>query len=327
MIPLGVVFTAGSFLWAGETVTTFPLISEKSIPVEELRVSDDAYAAVRKPPGEGPLPAVIFLHGGVGHSTMKQLRRAAVRQPTQARFLAWGYVTVNATRRSIRRDPQDRGVVKDTLGILDAVRDLPYVDPDSVFLYGGSGGGTLALEVASVSKDVAAVVAGEPATIIYMGMMTRKDVIFNADGKPTKDRRWEIMDADPKTLYTPELREHTRRKLEGLRCPVLILHGDVHPLKKFNLGVFVPEMRALGKNVVVKIYPGEPHGFFWGRGKDTSMALRANRDAESFIRKYSKTPPRPVAPDLIQPTKVEPQKFRPTEVHEAKRARSSGAKR
>lgn len=305
----GTVLIAGASCSAADPgAATFPLIPEEKIPIVELRVSDTSYAAVRKPPGDDPLPAVIFLHGGLGQSSLKNLRVNAVRQPTQARFLAWGYVTVNATRRANRHDPGDRGVVEDVLGLLAAVRKLPYVDAESVFLYGGSGGGTLALEVASVSNDVTAVVAGEPATIIYMGMFTREHIVLDANGKPTKDRRWDVMNADAKQLYTPELREHTRRKLEGLDCPVLILHGDVHALKKFNLGVFIPEMRALGKSVVVRTYPGEPHGFYWGKGRDPAQAERANREAERFLREHGRASAKPISGDMAQPVKVEPMK-------------------
>ena len=182
-----------------ETVT-FPQIPEAKIPITELKLTDVAYAAVRKPPGEGPFPAVIFLHGGLGQSPMARLRSGSVNQPAQSRFLAWGYVTVNATRRAIRHDPGDRGVVEDTLTIIDAVKDLPYVDDQSIALYGGSGGGTLALEVASVPNNLAAIVAGEPATIIYMGMLNKSHIDFDASGRPTGDRRWDVNEHGPERV-------------------------------------------------------------------------------------------------------------------------------
>ncbi len=285
---------------------TFPIIPEDRIPVLSLELTETAYGAVRKPPGEGPFPAVVFLPGGLGQSPMATLRRSWLRQPTQARFLAWGYVTVTATRRAIRQDPQDRGVVEDTLQLVEAVADLPYVDPESVCLYGGSGAGTLALEVASVSDRLAAIVAGEPATIIYMGMFSKEHVVLGSDGSPTGDRRWDVMDADPQALYTGALRERTREKLAGLSAPTLILHGDVHALKKFNLGLFVPEMEALGKPVKVITYEGEPHGFYWGQGRDPAEALRANQDADAFLGRHVRVQPRPVDASWCQDTGVEP---------------------
>lgn len=284
----------------------FPLISEDRVAITDLSLTETAYAAIRKPPGEGPFPAVMFLHGGLGQSTMANLRRNSVRQPTQARFLAWGYVTVTATRRAIRHDPQDRGVVEDTLALVAATRELPFVDASSVALYGGSGGGTLALEVASVSDDLAAIVVGEPATIIYMGMFTKDHIVFDADGTHTGDRRWDVMNANAKALFTDSVRDLTRRKLERLAAPTLILHGDVHALKDFNLGVFVPEMESLGKPVTVKVYPGEPHGFYWGVGRDPAQALRANRDADAFLRQHMRIQPRPIDKSWTTPTRIEP---------------------
>ena len=260
---------------------TMPLISKEVCPATELRVSKTSYAAVRTPPGTGPFPAVIFLHGGLGQSSMNKLRENAFKQATQTRFLAWGYAIVSATRRSIQHDPLDRGVVTDTLGLVQAIRALPKVDPESVVLYGGSGGGTLALEVASVTNKVAAIAAGEPATIIYMGMFNKSHIIRAANGKITGDRRWDVMNADPNELYTDEVREYTRKKMKGITCPVLILHGDRHALKKFNFDLFVPELEALDKNVVVEKYPGENHGFYWGRSKNPAMPLKANRDADA----------------------------------------------
>ena len=66
-----------------------PVISQEMCPVTELRVGKTSYAAVRKPPGRGPFPAVVFLHGGLGQSSMNKLRENALQQPTQTRFLAW----------------------------------------------------------------------------------------------------------------------------------------------------------------------------------------------------------------------------------------------
>ena len=282
------------------------MIAEERVPIIEIKTGETAYAAIRKPPGRGPFPAVVFLHGGLGQSSMASLKSNALRQPAVARFLAWGYVTVTATRRAIRHDPQDRGVVADTLDIVRAVGELDFVARDSVCLYGGSGGGTLALEVASASGDLAAIVAGEPATIIYMGMFSKDHVTLDESGRPTGDRRWDVLNSEPSELYTERVRSRTRRKLSGLSAPLLILHGDVHRLKAFNLGLFVPEMEALGKPVTVKTYAGEPHGFYWGRGRDPNMARRANEDAEAFIRRHVKVQPRPIDASWATATEVEP---------------------
>ena len=177
---------------------------------------------------------------------------------------------------------------------------IPGVDPNSIALYGGSGGGTLALEVASVSDELAAIVAGEPATIIYMGMFTKEHVVLDANGRPTGDRRWDVMNADPHELYTPEIQRHTRHKLEGLSTPTLILHGDQHHLKKFNFEVFVPEMVALQKPVTLMKFPGEFHGFYWGQGRIPPLAERANIRANEWLQEHLPTKPTPVTEDWTE---------------------------
>ena len=141
---------------------------------------------------------------------------------------------------------------------------------------------------------MAAIAAGEPATIIYMGMFNKTHVVRDKNGKVKGDRRWDVMNADPRELYTDELKAYTRQKMQGITCPVLILHGDQHALKKFNFDVFVPELEALGKTVILEKYPGENHGFYWGRSKNPVMPLKANRDADAFFRKSIKIQPQSI---------------------------------
>lgn len=296
-------------LAATNPATTYPAISKNISPVAPLRITQHALAAIRKPPGPGPFPAIIFLHGGLGHTKIKALSNTAMVGTTQTRFLAWGYITVNATRRSNAHDPEDQGLIADTLAIINAVKAMPNVDPNSVVLYGGSGGGTLALEMAGVA-DLAAITAGEPATIIYMGMFNKTHINFDATGKVTGDKRWDVMDADPKSLYTPARRARTRQKIKTIHCPILILHGDQHPLKNFNFDIFIPELKSLNIDTTVKIYPGEDHGFYWGHSKNLANPLKANRDADAFFRKHIKTQPQPINPKHIKHVEIKDRKAR-----------------
>ena len=61
----------------------------------------------------------------------------------------------------------------------------------------------------------------------------------------------------------------------------------------FNNQVFIPELRALGKEVEVITYPGEPHCFnFSGNGPRTphpASALKAFHDIDAFCRRHIKT--------------------------------------
>lgn len=121
------------------------IVSESAAPVQELCVSETAYAAYRRPPGPGPFPTVIFMHGGHEMMELSKLK-GQLGTLTREQFLAWGYVVVDATRRPILPDPQERGVIPDTVAIIEAVKELDFVDRESVVLYGGSGGGPLPLK-------------------------------------------------------------------------------------------------------------------------------------------------------------------------------------
>ena len=59
----------GASLVTAQTPLTRPLISEQVSPVEEISIqAQDGYdviGVVRKPPGSGPFPAVVVVHGGL----------------------------------------------------------------------------------------------------------------------------------------------------------------------------------------------------------------------------------------------------------------------
>ena len=63
----------------------------------------------------------------------------------------------------------------------------------------------------------------EPATLLFCGML--------GDGE--FDKRFDVL-ANPHKHYTPERKALTQKKIKQITCPVLILHGDQHALKKLN---------------------------------------------------------------------------------------------
>ena len=172
----------------------------------------------------------------------------------------------------------------DCLAIVAAVKKLPFVDGESVVVFGGSGGGSLALELAA-STRLAAIVCGEPATLLFCGMLE--------DGEFGK--RMEVL-ADPHKHYTAERQARTREKIKHISCPVLILHGDQHALKKLNGEIFLPELKAAGVDVEYKVYPGNPHGFYWGSGTDEKTVDQFLADVDAFLARRLKTPPHPFMP-------------------------------
>jgi dipeptidyl aminopeptidase/acylaminoacyl peptidase len=160
------------------------VVSEADSPVTQtyIKSADGAYvaAAIRKPPGEGPFPAIIIFHGAPGGRGMEQLvgwSRGDHGGPVWERFLQEGFVVAVADYRGgdfgLMNAPSDLPLVTaidDGIAVVEHVSGLAYVDSGQVSVYGVSLGGNLALFLASKIPTLHAVVAGAPAPIWFLGM-------------------------------------------------------------------------------------------------------------------------------------------------------------
>jgi dienelactone hydrolase len=208
--------------------------------------------------------------------------------------LAAGYVIAVITYRSRDDDPQSRVSFEDTLAAVDYVRHLGYVDPKSIFVYGASGGGDLAFEVAAAA-DLSAIATEEPATVLLTGVFNKT---FAKNGERYTPGDADPIGTNPKLYYTSEFQKITQEKIARIRCPILIVQGDQHWINRFNREVFIPELQLANKVVEIKTYPGEQHGFAFRGSGDT--ALKAFLDIEAFFRRYAKTQPQPLNANLVR---------------------------
>jgi enterochelin esterase-like enzyme len=267
-------------------------IAETESPIRTLENKASDGRAIRafwrKPNGDGPFPAVVFIHGGLTQFPEEVLRRQLLVNPVITRLLAGGYAVAQATFRTYEQDVQSRGPIEDVRAAVQALAKVPGVDPGRIALFGGSGGGSIALELGS-DPAVRAIVAGEPATVLYTGMLTTGDY----------GPRLEIM-AAPEKYLTAALRERTLEKLKTLRAPVLILHSDRHDLHKLNAPLFVPLMKQAGVNVEYREYAGYGHGFYfgggddrWGKGADEAAVASVVRDVRAFLEESMPATPPP----------------------------------
>ena len=288
----------------GQTETfTRPAVSETASPLESIApVAQDGYrghAILRKPPGNGPFPAVVLIHGGLTTVTAERLRSYVLEFALPSRFLAAGYVVASITYRSRDVDPQSRVSADDSLAAVEHVRRLPYVNRDSVGVVGCSGGGDLALAVA-VESRVAAIVAEEPASMLFTG-------VFNSKS-PKAGERYTPRDtlpiySNPRAYYTAEHQRLTRAKIAKIQSPILILQGDVKvpiAVNEYNAAVLIPELRSARKSFEVMTYPGEPHCFAFG-AQPTSVAstIKAFADMDAFVRRHVTTQPKPLDAALL----------------------------
>lgn len=218
-------------------------------------------AAVFRPEGNGPFPAVIVLHGGDG------FRIGYVRLASN--FASWGFVGVAGcwfagfAERPGRTVPPPglvdcpqgqtlRGsylaATRDVMALIDAARKLPGVQPDRVGLFGISRGAAIALLVASTGGAVKAVVSSDA---------------------PYADPR--LGDTPPITLA------------RSLQAPLLMLHGTADELVNIvEAREYERAVRTLGKPVEAHYYPGASHGVPF-RAQSREDVLRR---AVAFFRRH-----------------------------------------
>jgi len=299
------VASASAALVSAQERVTQPAVSEEACPLEVVAPAAlDGYlgqAVLRKPPGPGPFPAILWIHGGLTKIPVTALQNIARTGPNPLRFLAAGYVVIVPTYRSRDVDPQSRVSFEDCLGAVKHLRSLRYVDAKSIVPIGCSGGGDLALEIAAAT-DVCAIIAEEPASLLMAGVLNTKS--------PKQGDRYSPRDANPilenpKEFYTPEYQKLLRAKISRIQRPILIIQGDDErrgpSVNHFNEQVLVPELRGAGKSLEVKTYPGEQHCFCMiGRESRPGNVLKAFRDMDGFCRRHIATKPKPLDSGLVK---------------------------
>ena len=87
--------------------------------------------------------------------------------------------------------------------------------------------------------------------------------MFN-NGTPKKGERFtpedsELLLAEGRRHYTADRQRALRAKLVRIDAPILIVQGDGSrpemPINRFNANVFIPELRAAGRQLQVSSYP------------------------------------------------------------------------
>ncbi len=261
-------------------------VSLDRAPLHEvaLKTEDgvDLSFAYRIPPGEGPFPTIVFFHGGGGQSNLSSLKANLTNGPVQTRFLEQGFLTVQSTRRPFWKS-EKRSLpsgfylaVDDAARVVERVKVLPGADPDQVILYGGSGGGILAI-VTAAKAAVSCVIAGEPATVVPLDPKT---------GEKASSSDYRGLMANPAANFTGERREEMIAWMKEVSCPVLVLQGKPVGLYRANFEILIPEMKKLGKDISSITYPGMSHGFYWGTvraGATVETVDKIVKDVSAFV--------------------------------------------
>lgn len=264
----------------------------------KLMSFDGTYVAVkvRKPDGEGPFPAILFLHGGIGGGGEERIERIAAG-PLPSFFLERGFVVMVSNYRRYHFGVEE---MYDVFAAYEELERLPFVDPNRISAIGGSHGGYL-VELLAMHK--------KPACVVSLAGIVDIEALFDRAQNlrrsfSTQEEGWAILTMDrreraklkpfredselfhqspvAKNLILAEnvfelaLRfEDDKSKYTEISplqnasrilSPLLYLSGDQDPLTA-NGKRLVQRMKELGKTAELSVFPGVGHGFSWGVGQ------------------------------------------------------------
>ncbi len=225
------------------------VVSEKDSPVTQtyIQSKDGVYvaAAIRKPKGDGPFPALIYLHGAPGGRGMEKLvtwSSGSTGGPLWERFLQEGYVVVVADYRNPTGanlgDPLPEKMATytdDAVAVFKHVEALPYVEKSRISVYGVSLGGSVTMHLLTRAKPWRAIL-GAGAPMAFFGM----------------PRDGSTVDA-----------ERTRKNLEEVTTPLMLLVGTKDGLLPVSRRTY-EEMNKAGKKVRLDIFENGYHDFVAG---------------------------------------------------------------
>jgi dienelactone hydrolase len=294
-------------------VVTEP-VSDSQIPVHLMYIEmiDGVYAPIglRKPPGNGPFPLVLFASGN-GGGGMAWVRDATQnRSWTQEQFLAAGYAVAWMRYRAEvdyaydkigkliedkrqRRQLLNRGPLEyeDVIAIVEHVKTLPYVARDWIGYMGMSHGGEMALKIASEYRGVRAMIASEPAAHEFLRLKPDSTAHINpATG---------LLDVESMLMRETEkvrariTEDIARQRIEPINTPIFVQGRNSDELQ----GIFrvcYELLVELGKDATWATYEHDVHGFVYvqrnqkGTYEPDAVQIAAVRDSISFFDKYLK---------------------------------------
>ncbi|MRH89890.1 alpha/beta fold hydrolase [Nocardia sp. SYP-A9097] len=177
-----------------------------------------------------PLGHILFAHGNGGN--------IGDRSPVLALLAASGFDVLIFDYRgygSSSGRPSERGTYLDARAAREALLAQSDIDPKQVVYLGKSLGGGVMLELAN---------AFPPAALILMSTFTG-----------LRDAAKVVYPLLPK-VFVPNAYPSSKR-IRGLRCPVLIMHGDTDELLPVRMGRELFAAAPEPKELV--IYPGGAH--------------------------------------------------------------------
>jgi dipeptidyl aminopeptidase/acylaminoacyl peptidase len=281
-------------------------------------------AALRKPAGTGPFPAILYLHGGVGGSGMKAAANM-LRGRVPEHFHRLGYVGLAADYRRFHFGEDE---IQDVLAAYRLLATYPFVDKNRIAVIGGSHGGYLAQMLATRVTPAATVsfagLTDIEGMFYQVGLDLRQSVKTweswmrelqthrerakaTAAAAPARqipggnqpvrpgaagyevalELGWRF--GDHRDLYRAISPKDNVDKVSG---PVLYLVGGRDPLRIAGKE-WIETLKKRGVAAEYSEHPDMPHGFYWGQGENPPRQFHeALQVTTQYVERHLRLPGR-----------------------------------
>ncbi|MGH9679300.1 MAG: alpha/beta hydrolase family protein [Candidatus Acidiferrales bacterium] len=296
------------------TVVTEPVKgSDTPVQIIYVETRDGLYAPIglRKPPGKGPFPIILFAHmnGGMGVRWIREWTQNG--SWTLEQFLKAGYAVAWMRYRAEvnnsygarleektreRRQLFNRGPLEydDAISIIKYVKTLPYIDPNRVGYLGLSHGGEMLMKITSEYDGLRAGIAVEPASGEFLARKAPPRKPGEAAPPETFPVYTEEMQKQATALARSQMdMSVTMARIRPIDTPILIMGRE----RDHNQAIFRANyelLREAGKNVEWKSYEHPEHGFIFVRRNAEGVydpgptQVQAVKDAVAYFDGYMK---------------------------------------
>ncbi len=239
-----------------------------------------------RPEGNGPFPAIVFIHGGGWHGGSRQGYLGQIQEAAKR-----GYVAITISYRLMQFDQEKKETTTATPNFPAQIHDAKaavrwlranatryHVDPDRIGVTGGSAGGHLALLVGLT--DPTSKLEGDSG---HPEQSSRVQAVVNVFGPTDMAACHEkssvawifrlFMGGTPEEVGGQYKAASPINYVTEDDPPVLTLHGDQDALVPVEQARMLDQkMKATGVSHTLIVFEGQGHGF---RGEYQQKAMDA----------------------------------------------------